>query len=298
MRDKSATSDLATAKIAARQHGVVSTRQLLETGLTRSGISRRVQSGRLHRVHQGVYAVGHPGLSPHESWMAAILACGRGATSDHRTTVLRHWGATLSHRSAAILWQLLPASDGPVDVSVPGRPGRQTRRGIRLHRCPGLLPASVTSRHGIPVTTPARTITDLRRASKRDEIGAISSQELRRAIRQAEVLGLPTGTEAATERTRSDLELAFLRLCRCHRLPTPEVNVWIGPLQVDFLWRDRHLIVETDGYRYHRGRAAFEDDRSRDLKLRALGYEVIRLTYRQVVDDPEQIANALRVMLS
>jgi very-short-patch-repair endonuclease len=112
------------------------------------------------------------------------------------------------------------------------------------------------------------------------------------------VLGLPIGSDANHDRTRSDLERDFLRLCRRHRLPAPEVNARIGRFLVDFLWRDRRLIVETDGYRYHRGRQAFEDDRARDLEQRALGYEVIRLSYRQVIDEPGRVAEVLRTALA
>jgi Protein of unknown function (DUF559) len=112
----------------------------------------------------------------------------------------------------------------------------------------------VTLRSGIPVTTPARTIADLHRVvSKRDKAGLISPRELRRAVRQAEVLGLPLGDEVASDRTRSDLERDFLRLCSRHDLPTPEVNVRIGSYLVDFLWRKQRLVVETDGYSSHRG---------------------------------------------
>lgn len=68
----------------------------------------------------------------------------------------------------------------------------------------------------------------------------------------------------------------------------------IGHFTVDFVWIDRRVIVETDGYRYHRGKAAFEDDRARDLELRALGYEVVRLSYRQVTEEPERVAAVLR----
>jgi very-short-patch-repair endonuclease len=87
---------------------------------------------------------------------------------------------------------------------------------------------------------------------------------------------LPTGPGVVLDHTRSELEHEFLRLCRRHHLPKPAVNLRVGQLTVDFCWVERGLIVETDGYRYHRGRAAFEDDRARDLKLRALGYEVMR----------------------
>jgi very-short-patch-repair endonuclease len=71
----------------------------------------------------------------------------------------------------------------------------------------------------------------------------------------------------------------------------------IGSLIVDFCWMDRRLIVETDGYRYHRGRAAFEDDRARDLRLHALGYEVLRLSHRQVFDESAEVAAVLHAAL-
>jgi very-short-patch-repair endonuclease len=233
--------------------------------------------------------------------MAAVLACGKcDPRLDIRVTesVLDYWGATLSHRSAAELWQLLRVGEGPIDVSVAGGGGRKKRPGIRLHRPRALRPPSVTLSKGIPVTTPRQTIADLRRAS----LGGgrlISSRELRRAIRQANVLGLPIGAGQDLDRTRSDLERDFLALCYRHGLPVPEVNVRIGPHLVDFLWRESMLVVETDGYVYHRGRIAFEDDRARDLDLRARGFEVIRLGERQVSEEPgrvgEVVGAALRV---
>jgi len=140
------------------------------------------------------------------------------------------------------------------------------------------------------VTKPAQTIGDLR--------GLVSQTELRRAIRQANVLGLPIGPETGRDRTRSDLERDFLRLCRRYRLPLPEVNVRVGHFLVDFLWRDRRLAVETDGYRYHRGRQAFRDDRSRDLELRARGFEVVRLSEDQIDEEPGRVADVLRELLA
>lgn len=106
-----------------------------------------------------------------------------------------------------------------------------------------------------------------------------------------------TDAETITKRTRSDLELAFLRLCRRQGLPEPEINVQIGSFEVDFLWTGRRLIVETDGYRYHRGKAAFEADRKRDLRLREEGYEVIRLSYTQVLNEQSHVAKVLRLAL-
>jgi very-short-patch-repair endonuclease len=111
------------------------------------------------------------------------------------------------------------------------------------------------------------------------------------------VLGLPLADEQDYDGTRSELEHRFLRLCQRHRLPPPEVNVRVGDFVVDFLWRDQRVIVETDGYRFHRGRQAFEDDRARDLALRLQGYQMLRLSYMQVVEEPKATAAALRPLL-
>lgn len=276
MSDPRATPDQGIARIAARQHGVVSIAQIQAAGLDKHQVLHRVRTARLHRIHLGVFTVGHAHLSREGRWMAAALAGGDAAV--------------LSHRSAASLWALLPYRErSEIEISVPGDGGRRKRDGIRLHRCPSLSAERVTRRQGIPVTTPSRTISDLRRV--------VSPQELRRAQRQAEVLRLPLGPSASPDGTRSELEFLFLDLCRKHRLPAPEVNIRIDSLLVDFVWRDQRLIVETDGYRYHRGRVAFEDDRARDLKLRALGYDVIRLTHRQVMSSPEEVIAILKKAL-
>jgi very-short-patch-repair endonuclease len=295
------------ARIAERQHGVISIGQLRMAGVSEDAVRGRVLAGRLHRVHRGVYTVGHRAISLEGELMAAVLAYGGSAVvdaelasasgGDSRMAVLDRWGAAVSHRSSAVLWGLLAARAGPVDVSVRGDSGRRRRRGIRLHRSLSLLPADVTLHCGIPVTTPTRTIADLKRAEGRSR--AVSGREVRRAIRQASVLGLPIGDEIGRDRTRSDLERDFLRLCRRHGLPKPEVNVRVGVDLVDFLWRCRRLIVETDSYIYHRGRQAFQDDRERDLRLRAAGYDIVRVSEKQADEEPELVAEtvvaALRV---
>jgi very-short-patch-repair endonuclease len=275
MRKESATPDVVAGGIASQQHGVVSIGQLAAAGLDSAAINRRLRTGRLHRVHRGVYAVGHTGLSNEGRWMAAVLACGEGSV--------------LSHTAAAGLWRLLQPPSGAIDVTVPGDGGRRKRPRIRLHRSRTLAAEVTTLRHNIPVTTPARTIADLRRV--------VSDPQLRGAIREATVLGLDLGQHVEAEPTRSELEHRFLLVCRRLRLPTPEVNAHVGNFTVDFLWPQSRLIVETDGYRYHRSRLAFEEDRARDLKLRLLGYEVVRFTYRQLTDDAAGIAAAVRALL-
>ncbi len=73
----------------------------------------------------------------------------------------------------------------------------------------------------------------------------------------------------------------------------PEVNVRVAGREVDFLWRRQRVVAETDGYRYHRGSVAFEDDRDRDIDLRAAGCAILRFTYRQVTSEPRRVAASI-----
>ena len=144
-------------------------------------------------------------------------------------------------------------------------------------------------RHGIPVTTPSRTLSDLHRLLPQPQFAA--------ALRQAEFLRLPIHASLQPDGTRSELEANFLALCRRHRLQSPKVNVEIGPFTVDFLWPGARLVVEVDGWEAHGTRSAFEADRDRDTRLKLLGYEVVRFTWRQLTDDPAGVAGALRELL-
>jgi len=263
---------------AARQHGVITTAQLIACGLSTSAIWDWVKAGRLHRIHRGIYAVGHPGLSIEGEWMAAALACGDGAV--------------LSHRSAAMLQRMLEATRGPVHVTVPTSSGRAQRKGIVLHRASTLLPSQATSRLNIPVTKPARTLEDLRRAAP--------EWLYRKALRQADFLQLPIGESAGgdSDGTRSGLESTFLAFCRRHRLPEPEPNVKLGLYTVDFVWRAERVVVETDTYRTHGGSVAFEEDRERDMWLAARGYRVVRITDTRLKSDPAGLASELRAILT
>jgi very-short-patch-repair endonuclease len=284
------------AKIAERQYGVVSIAQLRRCGVSDDAVEARMALGQMHRVHRGVYALGHRALSLEGRLMAAVLALGGGPRGGG--SVLEHWGAAVSHRSALSLWTLLPDNQAASDVIVCGSGGRRRRVGIRVHRSLTLVPGEVTLHRSIPVTTPSRTIADLRQAISVRRMGAIPDRELRKAIRQANVLGLPIDATDAKVRTRSDLERDFLRLCRRHRLPPPEVNVRIGPYLIDFLWREKGLVVETDSYLYHRGEVAFQDDHARDLELMRRGFEVLRISELQLDEEPARVAEVLTARLA
>jgi len=239
MRNK--RRDASISRLAARQHGLVTSAQLRDAGISPSATTRRVSAGRLHRIHRGVYAVGHSRLSLEGRCLAAAFACGEDAA--------------VSHASAAYLWGLLSSLPLPVDVTVPGGSGRRARHGIRVHSSL-LLDGCVTRRGGIPVTTVSLTLRDLHRAGDRDRY-------LRASRRAIDLRRIEAPAGAAEELTRSELERRFLALCRRHRLPAPRVNARVAGCEVDFVWRDRGVVVETDGYAFHSGRSAFETDRER-----------------------------------
>jgi very-short-patch-repair endonuclease/predicted transcriptional regulator of viral defense system len=296
----SAAVDRAAAELAIRQYGVISRSQLVALGLSDRAIARRVAAGRLHRLHHGVYAVGHTVLGPRGRWIAAVLACGPGAV--------------LSHAAAGALWELRASEATIVDVTVPGSGGRQPRKGIRIHRARS-LDGQTTTKDGIPVTTPARTILDL--AAKLD------GRPLERLLDQAENVRLTdaasldalarahTGHKGAaklratlrdhepgTTLTKSQLEERFLALCRGAGLPRPRVNDDVEGLEVDFVFTDDRLLVETDSWRHHKTREAFENDRRRDAIHAAAGYRTLRFTHRQITRDPATVTRALQAALT
>lgn len=273
--EKPLTADHLIARIAARQHGVITIQQLLIVGLTHHAVRSRVRAGRLYRVHRGVYAVGHSGLTTHGRWKAATLALGPRAV--------------LSHRSAAELWELLSPNGAAPHVSLPYPASPAKRADIHIHRSRTLTRVRTTSRFNIPVTMPGRTLADLRRT--------LTPAEVRRATRAAETRGLPLDAGFVADKTESDLESDFLAICRRYRVPEPEVGVWIGRYRVDFLWRGQRLVIEVDGYIYHRGRQAMRDDNDRDLELELRGLRVVRIEDSRIASDPSGVAAAVLGLL-
>ena len=293
-------SDAIVAAHAARQFGVVSRRQLVDAGLTRSAIEHRLRIGWLHRMYRGVYAVGHPPLMREARWMGAVLACGDDAG--------------LSHACATALWEIRPYSGTWIDVTVPTRAGRKKRDGLRIHRCGTLTAEEITTHRAIRVTSVARTLLDV--------AAMLTPPALARTVEQTEIRRL--FDLAAVERTialnpkhrgvgrlrdaialyrpdelkRSDLEHAFLALCHTHGLPRPLVNHLVEGKEVDFLWPDHRLIVETDGAGTHLTRAAFHGDRARDARLLVLGYRVLRFTDLQVTRPGSTVGATVRTVLA
>ena len=295
--------DVGIAEVAGRQHGVVSRSQLGRLGLSEDAINRRLRLGRLHRVHLGVYAVGHKVISQEGWWMAGVLACGHESV--------------LSHRSAAALWGIRSSAGEVVHVTL--RRKSRTSRIIRRHFA--LLPEDeVTVHEGIPTTTVPRTVLDFAATTSIDDVEvAIRQVEFLRLYDPLSLLDLierypgrrgTAGVRVALTRiealpagrVRSPLETKFLPFLRRHRLPRPRLNDWImvgeKRFQVDCHWVDTGEIVELDSWQAHGTRSGFREDRARDRALRAAGYGVTRISWSQLDDEPEAIASDLRRLLA
>ena len=284
--------------LAGRQYGVVSRSQLLAMGIGAGAIQTRVRNHYLHRLHRGIYAVGHLALVPLAREMAAVLACGGTAA--------------ISNRSAAVVWYLLPAIDD-ADIDVTVLTGKGRRAGLQIHRTTRLSPHDIRHLRGLPVTTPSRTIIDLAECATDRELERALHEAITRRLINARRLRAELDqyrgrrgisrlrklleNDGPTTITRSEAEERFLALVRAAGLPTPEVNARILGHEVDFLWRDEGLVVEVDGFQFHSTRAAFERDRQRDAELQGAGQRVLRVTWRQVVDAPyAALTNLVRAL--
>jgi very-short-patch-repair endonuclease len=288
----------AVVELATKQEGPIAAWQLVELGLPRSTIDSWRRSRRLHPHHRGVYTLGHRALGPNGRRWAAVLACGPGAV--------------LSHRSAAALWGIRPDNRPSIDVTVASR-GRASRKGIQVHRVRHLDPRDVTEIDGLPVTTLARTLLDLAEV--------VPPNQVRRAINEADYLklfdlkavnelrnrshgrrGLKPLTAALIaavpeERTRSDLEEAFLTFCEDRNIPRPKVNRQHNGSEADMTWPGHDLIVELDGYQAHSTRRAFESDRRRDAKRQLAEARPIRVTDHWLTRDPDELEVTLKLLL-
>jgi very-short-patch-repair endonuclease len=293
--------DAAIAALGASQHGVVSRRQLLEAGLSSKAVDHRVRRARLHRVHPGVYAVGHPRVSTRGRWLAAVFAAGPTGV--------------LSHRSAAALWGLTPRVPADADVTLMRTPG--TWSGVRGHRVRTLSLWDRAEIDGIPVTSFARTLIDVapdtsereldRMLARGDELRVYDGMALARVLggRRRGVGALRAavhafeGTSAEPEsRAKSELERRFLSLLADRGFVAPSVNATIdtpwGSYEVDALWPRQRLVIELDGWSTHRDRETFRRDHRRTADVSAAGYRLVRFDWSQIVEHPDEAVARLQ----
>jgi predicted transcriptional regulator of viral defense system len=279
--------DVRLAIWAGEHEGIVATRELHALGFNKAAIQLRVRRGTLHRIHNGVYAVGHLAISLRGTFRAAVLAGGDLSV--------------LSHYSAATLDGYLTWDDRFPEITVVG-PGARSRAGLRIHRARALHERDVFRNRVIPITTPARTLLDL--------ADVLSDKELRRAVRQAQAMNLtsPRAIAAVLARaqgrrgarrlaaliadgpapTRSELEDLVLGVIVDAGLRRPEINRRLGRVYPDLRWPRQRLTVECDSATWHDGKLASEDDALRQARLEASGERVLRVTWQQALEQPQQ----------
>jgi very-short-patch-repair endonuclease len=272
--------------VATAQEGAISRPQLLDLGVGRGAIESWLRTGRLHRIHRGVYALGHPVLSLRGRWIAALLACGSSSI--------------LSHRSAGVLHGLIEDDQVIIDVTSSG--GRGRLNGVRVHRC---KPEKARA-DGLPVTTIDRTLVDLGAVLTPRELERAVDAAIRKGHRVAQTRRGVKGAaslSALNRRnlqghtvTRSELEERFLRTIRRADLPDPAMNVHVEGFLVDAVWRPAMLIVELDGARFHDQPGVRRRDRRRDAELAIAGYTVLRYGWDDVARAPAELTALLATM--
>jgi Protein of unknown function (DUF559) len=273
---------------------VLTRTQLLDLEFSREAIKHRVRTGRLHPIRRGIYAVGRRQLTAEGRWMSAVLTCGPDAV--------------LSHRSAAALWSFGYEEEGRIDVSV-RRASEARVRGLRCHRRPSLAASESTLRVGIPVTHPIRTFLDIalelppnkleRAVNEADKRDVIDPDALRRALDdhqgEAGIRPLRRVLDKHTFRLSDDeLELLFRPIATAAGLPTPLTKQMLNDFEVDFYWPDLGLVVETDGWRYHRTPAAQTRDALRFQEHTAAGLTPLRFSHWQVKHEPRHVRSILQ----
>ncbi|HMJ32271.1 MAG TPA: type IV toxin-antitoxin system AbiEi family antitoxin domain-containing protein [Baekduia sp.] len=286
------------ASLAASHHGVVDLHELLDAGISERQVQHRALTGRLHRKYPGVYAVGHPELSVDGRRYAAVRACGPRAVA--------------SHLMAAALWGL--RRSGRLEVTVPHSRGGLDA--VIVHETRRLSAGDTTVIRAIPVTSLARTVVDLAELLPADrlervldhagrheafDLGAVEAALARLPGRRGApklqtLLGAPSPGP-----TRSELEDAFLALCRRAGLPVPQLNVHLALgdrlVEVDALFGPAGVIVELDGAATHDTTAAFHADRRRDAIAAAAGFQTLRYTWERVTREPREVTAELRAVL-
>jgi Transcriptional regulator, AbiEi antitoxin len=262
-------------RLAAKQHGNITHEQLLALGLTRDAIKSWVRRGLLHRVHHGVFAVGHPPITPLERAAAAVLACGDGAA--------------LCCSSAMTNWGFWNRWDVPFEVVV-----AQDRRptGIKTHRFKSLHRRDIRTQQGIRTTSPARTLHDIQpRLTEKQLTRAVNNALHSRYLTEGQLQEFLTRHPASLLArfadtshglTRSALEDAFGEFCSRHGLPEPIFNVLINGYLADAYFPQQRVIVELDSWQFHSTRIDFEKDRNRDADQLANDVPTVRVTYERL----------------
>lgn len=304
MRSTSLTCRLAL-DLARGRDGIVSRRELLANGASARSISDAITRSQLFPVFLGVYLVGRPHLTRTGLLRASVLAAGEGAVLGVRTAAAE-WGF-LDHRYPIEVLRSSGAKSRRADLEVEGEDWRPY---LLIHRPRRVPESQIVFRNGLPLSSPARTLLDL--------VSFLPRQRFRKAFMEADRLNLlddhaliecAASTRgrrggavfrAAVQRRIPDvqgaaslLEALLMDLVERGVMPMPDVNCRTGSYRPDFRWSAQGVLVETDGYEFHRGREAFENDILRSNRLRSEGWTVLRFTWRMVNESPDEVAGII-----
>lgn len=299
MPDKWRSHSRAVAELAARQHGVVSIRQLEALGISRDAAARAARDGLAHRVFPGVYAIGHLDLSEHGHCLAAVLASGPNAV--------------LSHYSAGWLWGVTRAEPAPYEVTAP-IPRRRKPPRIVVHYARHLSPVDRAVVDNIPVTAVPRVFLDLAARDRKgrlrgymeraEELGLLDLREIHELLDRTRghhgwgrLRRAAAFYEVPAEFTRSKFERRFLAAVKADRLPHPAANYNLLGYELDLYWEEQRFAVELDTYGTHGTHEAFERDRVRAEDLLVLGVTMIRVTDIRFYREPEAVISRVRQLL-
>ena len=280
--------DAGLAQLAAAQRGLVSHRQLAALGFTTGQLRTLLRREHLHRVHRGVYAVGHTAPIALMAETAAILSFqGRAA---------------ISHHSALRLYGLIPPNArAPVEVVIPAATSHHARPGVTVHRSRTLTAELVRTVEGLPTTIPERALLDCAPSLTAHQLErALDEAVARRLVSQARLgrvlrthgghpgqakLTVLAGARIAPAITESEAEARFLALVEAAGLPEPQMQVPLRGYRIDAYWPQAKLAVEIDGFRWHSTKSRFESDRRKQQVLQSHGIELTHTTWHQIVDD-------------
>ena len=275
------------ARLAARQHHVVCTADLVGLGFSEEQIRWLVSSERIFRLYPGVFVIGRPDVASGGRWMAAVLACAAPAA--------------LSHLSASVFRKLLDHEGAEPEVIVPVSSSHKGPRGIRVHRSSDITEGGIEVVQAIRTTSVLRTLVDLSRSRlpthslnaavrRAARLYDVDLQQLRGRRRLDAIVRLYDPLAGMTD---SDFEVAFLAMCAAHGLPTPEPQRPFGPFRADFTWNHVRLVIECDS-RWHDNHVSYLGDRRKERLIRDAGFDVLRFTWAEVIHEPERVVEEIK----
>ena len=292
--------------LAVSQHGVLNRRQALAVGISRSALRTRLRRGTIELLSPGVYRVAAVPETWRQRVIAACFACGETAVASHLT--------------AAALHAFDGVREGPIEITVPRtaslRPG-----GVQVHRPrEAVADCDRTTVDGIPCTTRERTLVDIARTwgLRRAEDALDGAQRDRHVVpaalfdraeelrgrgrtgvgRFSDLVELRIGASQPT----SHLERRALRLLEMSGMPRPTcqhaVEVDGRRYVLDFAYVQLRVAIEVDGRIGHAGDRGRQSDNERDTRLRLVGWDVYRFTYRDITERPDYFLTQIDRALS